>query len=73
MVFGLVGRQSMVGSGDPGVFGEHGSLCFKLPEILSILCPEKLKKKRNSGDNHFQYTIKCVQIDKCTLTQHVYD
>lgn len=37
MVFGLVGRQSMVGSGDPGEFGEHGSLCFKLPEILSIL------------------------------------
>lgn len=37
MVFGLVGRKSMVGSGDPGEFGEHGSLCFKLPEILSIL------------------------------------
>lgn len=37
MVFGLVGRQSMVGSGEPGEFGEHGSLCLKLPEILSIL------------------------------------
>lgn len=37
IVFGLVGRQSMVGSGEPGEFGEHGSLCFKLPEILSIL------------------------------------
>lgn len=35
--FGLVGRRSSAGSGDPGEIGEHGSLCFKLPEILSIL------------------------------------
>lgn len=46
MVFGLVGRQSMVGSGDPGEFGEHGSLCFKLPEILSILCTGKLRNEK---------------------------
>lgn len=35
--FGLVGRRSSAGSGDPGEIGEHGSLCFKLPDILSIL------------------------------------
>lgn len=50
MVFGLVGRQSMVGSGDPGEFGEHGSLCLKLPEILSILHKQNWKMK-----NQFQF------------------
>lgn len=40
IAFGLVGRQSSVGSGEPGELGEQGSLCFKLPEILSILCGE---------------------------------
>lgn len=37
MVCGLVGRRSYIGSGDAGEFGEQGSLCFKLPETLSIL------------------------------------
>lgn len=37
IAFGLCGRGSIVGSGDPGEIGEHGSLCFKLPEMLSIL------------------------------------
>lgn len=33
---GLVGR--CMGSGEPdGELGEQGSLCFKLPEMLSIL------------------------------------
>lgn len=42
MVFGLVGRRSNIGSGEPGEFGEHGSLCFKLPEMLSILRTNKI-------------------------------
>lgn len=39
IVCGLVGllSQCNVGSGDPGDCGEQGSLCFKLPETLSIL------------------------------------
>lgn len=36
-VSGLVGRRSYIGSGEPGEFGEHGSLCFRLPDTLSIL------------------------------------
>lgn len=36
-VSGLVGRLSYIGSGEPGEFGEHGSLCFRLPETLSML------------------------------------
>lgn len=36
IAFGLVGR--CIGSGDPdGEFGEQGSLCLKLPDMLSIL------------------------------------
>lgn len=37
IVLGLVGRRSIAGSGDPGEFGEHGSLCLKLPDKLSML------------------------------------
>ena len=50
MVFGLVGRQSMVGSGEAG---EFGSLCFKLPEILSML-RKLIENKLN--DQLFKHT-----------------
>lgn len=54
IAFGLFGRRSIIGSGDPGEFGEHGSLCFKLPDMLSILSRRK--------DPFFQFKLSIFVI-----------